>query len=298
LFYESLMMYAVTLIAPPNSGLLKSKLVKNLCEAWEGKEYVYLASDEAAEFLVPRVPGDRWTMWSKFQQLKIDLVIQEDKRRKKSILLADMDSTIIEQECIDELACEIGIGERIKLITAEAMNGKLDFEEALIERVSLLNGLPVKIIDKVLKERITVMPGASVLLATMKAHGCYTALVSGGFTMFTEKIATSLGFNEHHANVLIKNKGKLTGKVKKPILGKWAKVEQLENIARKLNLDERQVLAVGDGANDLGMLHRAGTGVALHAKPAVAEQCDIRINFGDLSSLLFIQGYSKQDFVY
>ena len=183
-------------------------------------------------------------------------------------------------------------------ITAEAMNGKLDFEEALIERVSLLHGLPMKIIDKVLKERITLMPGASVLLATMKAHGCYTALVSGGFTVFTEKIAASLGFDENHANVLINNKGKLTGKVQKPILGKLAKVEQLESIAKKLNLNEKQVLAVGDGANDLGMLHRAGTGVALHAKPSVAKQCDIRINFGDLTSLLFIQGYSKEDFVF
>ena len=298
MFYVSLIMYAVTLIAPPNSGLLESKLVKSLCKAWKGKDYVYLASDEAAEFFVPKIPGDRWAMWSKFQQLKIDLVIQENKMRKKSILLADMDSTIIEQECIDELASEIGIGERVKLITAEAMNGKLDFEEALIERVSLLHGLPMKIIDKVLKERITLMPGASVLLATMKAHGCYTALVSGGFTMFTEKIAASLGFDENHANVLIKNKGKLTGKVQKPILGKLAKVKQLESIARKLNLNEKQVLAVGDGANDLGMLHRAGTGVALHAKRSVAEQCDIRINFGDLTSLLFIQGYTKEDFVF
>ena len=133
-------MYAVTLIAPPKSRLLKSKLVKNLCEAWEVKDYVYLASEEAAEFIVPKIPTDRWPMWSKFQELKIDLVIQEDKMRKKSILLADMDSTIIQQECIDELASEIGIGERVKFITAEAMNGKLNFEEALTERVALLKG--------------------------------------------------------------------------------------------------------------------------------------------------------------
>ena len=170
-------MYAVTLIAPPNSGLLKSKLVKNLCEAWEAKDYFYLASDEAAEFIIPKIPSDRWSMWSKFQELKIDLVIQEDKMRKKSILLADMDSTIIEQECIDELASEIGIGERVKLITAEAMNGKLDFEEALTERVALLKGLSTKIIDKVLKERITYMPGALTLLSPMKANGSYSALV-------------------------------------------------------------------------------------------------------------------------
>ena len=182
-------MYAVTLIAPPNSRLLKLKLVENLCEAWEVKDYVYLASEEAAEFIVPKIPTDRWSMWSKFQELKIDLVIQEDKMRKKSILLADMDSTIIQQECIDELASEIGIGERVKFITAEAMNGKLNFEEALTERVALLKGLSTQIIDKVLKERITYMRGASTLLSTMKSNGCYSALVSGGFTMFTEKVS-------------------------------------------------------------------------------------------------------------
>ena len=291
-------MYAVTLIAPPNSGLLKSKLVKNLCEAWGANDYVYLASEEAAEFIIPKIPTDRWSIWSKFQQLKIDLVVQEDKMRKKSILLADMDSTIIEQECIDELASEIGLGERVKLITAEAMNGKLDFEEALIERVSLLNGFSTKIIDKVLNERITYMSGASVLLATMKANGCYSVLVSGGFTLFTKKIAADLGFDENHANVLLTSENKLIGKVQKPILSKKAKVEKLDRIASKFNLSARQVIAVGDGANDLDMLSKAGTGVALHAKPSVAEQCDIRINFGDLTALLFIQGYSKENFVF
>jgi phosphoserine phosphatase len=204
---------------------------------------------------------------------------------------------MIEQECIDELASEIGIGEKVKFITAKAMDGKLNFEESLIERVSLLNGLPTKIINKVVKERITYMPGASTLLATMKENGCYSALVSGGFTMFTEEVSANLGFNENHANVLLTNKNKLTGKVKKPILGKKAKVEQLERIAGKLDLPATQVIAVGDGANDLDMLNKAGTGVALHAKPSVAEQCDIRINFGDLTSLLFIQGYSKENFV-
>jgi phosphoserine phosphatase len=290
-------MYAVTLIAPPNSGILKTKLVKNLCNAWGADDYVFLAKEEAAEFFISEIPEDRGPMWLRFQKLKIDLVIQEHKARKKSILLADMDSTMIEQECIDELASEIGIGEKVKFITAEAMDGKLNFEESLIERVSLLNGLPTKIIDKVLKERITYMPGASTLLATMKKNGCYSALVSGGFTMFTEEVSANLGFNENHANVLLTNKNKLTGKVKKPILGKKAKVEQLERIAGKLDLPATQVIAVGDGANDLDMLHKAGTGVALHAKPSVAGQCDIRINFGDLTSLLFIQGYSKENFV-
>ena len=131
-----------------------------------------------------------------------------------------------------------------------------------------------------------------------KRQGCYSALVSGGFTLFTEKVSAYLGFDEHHANVLLTSENKLTGKVKKPILGKKAKVEQLDRIASKLNLSARQVIAVGDGANDLDMLSKAGTGVALHAKPSVAEQCDIRINFGDLTSLLFIQGYSKENFVF
>jgi phosphoserine phosphatase len=236
-------------------------------------------------------------MWAKFQEQKTDLVIQEDKMRKKSILLADMDSTIIQQECIDELASEIGIGERVKFITAETMNGKLNFEEALTERVALLKGLSTQILDKVLKERITFMPGASTLLSTMKSNGCYSSLVSGGFTFFTEKVSAYLGFDENHANVLLTSDNRLTGKVKKPILGKKAKVEQLDRIASKLNLSARQVIAVGDGANDLDMLGKAGTGVALHAKPSVAEKCDIRINFGDLTALLFIQGYSKESFV-
>ena len=170
--------------------------------------------------------------------------------------------------------------------------------EALIERVSLLNGCSTKIIDKVLNERISYMSGASVLLATMKANGCYSALVSGGFTLFTKKIAADLGFDENHANVLLTSENKLIGKVQKPILGKKAKVEKLDHIASKFNLSARQVIAVGDGANDLDMLSKAGTGVALHAKPSVAKQCDIRINFGDLTSLLFIQGYSKENFVF
>jgi phosphoserine phosphatase len=295
--FERLIMYAVTLIAPPSSGILKPNLVNNLCNAWGASNYVFLAHEEAAEFLIPSMPEDQWSMWSKFQNFKIDLVIQEENARKKSILLADMDSTMIQQECIDELASEIGIGEQVKFITAEAMNGRLDFEEALIERVSLLDGLHTKVIDKVLKERITYMPGALTLLATMKKNGCYAALVSGGFSIFTKKVSAYLGFDEHHANVLLTSKHKLTGKVKTPILGGKAKVEQLKRIARKLKQSTKQVIAVGDGANDLDMLSEAGTGVALHAKPSVADQCDIRINFGDLTSLLFIQGFHKKNFI-
>jgi len=203
---------------------------------------------------------------------------------------------MIEQECIDELADEAGVGDRVKDITARAMNGELDFDAALTERVGLLQGLPTSIIDKVLVERITYMPGGDILLRTMKSNGAYAALVSGGFTAFTAKVAAHLGFDENHANTLLIEGDHLSGKVGLPILGKQAKVDQLEKITTKLGIPETDVIAVGDGANDLGMLHRAGTGVALHAKPSVAAQCDVRINFSDLRALLYIQGYAADDF--
>jgi phosphoserine phosphatase len=153
------------------------------------------------------------------------------------------------------------------------------------------------VIGRVLEQRITYMPGGQTLLATMKANGAYAALVSGGFTAFTASVAESLGFDENRANTLLVHEGALTGKVADPILGKQAKVDALEDITNRLGLAEADVLAVGDGANDLGMLHRAGMGVALHAKPAVAAECDVRINYGDLTALLYVQGYAKNEFV-
>ncbi|MCL4123054.1 UNVERIFIED_CONTAM: hypothetical protein GTU68_061515 [Idotea baltica] len=212
------------------------------------------------------------------------------------MLLADMDSTMIQQECIDELADEAGVGAHVADITARAMNGELDFEAALIERVGLLRGLDEGVIGKVLAERITFMEGGAALLATMKANGGHAALVSGGFTSFTAQVATELGFDEHRANRLLVEGGKLTGDVGRPILGKAAKVTALEEITARIGVTEAEVIAVGDGANDLGMLQRAGTGVALHAKPSVAAQCDVRINHGDLTALLYIQGYAKTEF--
>ncbi|HIF78342.1 MAG TPA: phosphoserine phosphatase SerB, partial [Sulfitobacter sp.] len=208
----------------------------------------------------------------------------------------DMDSTMIQQECIDELADEAGVGERVKEITARAMNGELDFDGALRERVDLLKGLEASVIDKVLAERITLMPGGGALVGTMKANGGYAALVSGGFTAFTAKVAEMLGFDENRANTLLVDGAALTGDVGMPILGREAKVTALEEITAKLGITEDQVIAVGDGANDLGMLGRAGMGVALHAKPSVAAECDIRINFGDLTALLFVQGYARTEF--
>jgi len=268
-----------------------------LRNAWGGADAVWLAPGEAAEFRLPDLPNNRWDIWEELQQMGIDLVIQPTEGRKKSMLLADMDSTMIQQECIDELADAAGVGEKVKDITARAMNGELDFEEALRERVALLEGQDASIVKEVLDARITMMPGGVELVATMRANGGYAALVSGGFTAFAEPVAKHLGFDEARANILLYKDGKLTGKVQDPILGRDAKVASLKEISAARGLTPKDVLAVGDGANDLGMLGLAGTGVALHAKPVVAAECEIRINHGDLSALLFLQGYTRDDFV-
>lgn len=290
-------MFTTTLLCAPGTNSLDAALIENLRNAWGGGDAVWLAPEEAAEFQIAQRPGNLWDIWSDLQNLGIDLVVQPTENRRKKMLLADMDSTMIQQECIDELAEEAGVGAHVKDITARAMNGELDFEGALIERVGLLKELPESVIDKVLATRITYMPGGEALLATMKANGGYCALVSGGFTAFTAKVAAHLGFDENRANTLLAENGKLTGHVGRPILGKQAKVDALEEITTRLGLSEADVVAVGDGANDLGMLHRAGAGVALHAKPSVAAECQIRINHGDLTALLFLQGYAKDDFV-
>ena len=287
-------MFTATFIA--KKGRLEPALVASVQSAWGGGDAVWLAPDEAAEFEMMRIPVNRWEVWSDLQGLGVDLVVQPSGGRRKKMLLADMDSTMIQQECIDELADEAGVGERVAAITAAAMNGELDFDGALRERVGLLKGLPESVIDDVLDKRITLMPGGPVLLATMKAHGAYAALVSGGFTAFTAAIAGTLGFDENRANTLIADGGVLTGEVGLPILGKQAKVDALEEITARLEISEADVLAVGDGANDLGMLTRAGMGVALHAKPSVAAECDMRIYHGDLTALLFIQGYARDVF--
>ncbi|PYG29241.1 phosphoserine phosphatase SerB [Pelagimonas varians] len=284
----------VSLIAKP--GTLDPALVDNLRNAWGGGVAVWLAMDEAAEFPVATVAGNFEDIRASLAD-QVDLNILPDQGRQKRMLLADMDSTMIEQECIDELAEEAGVGAYVKDITARAMNGELDFDGALTERVALLKDLPESVIDTVVKNRITLMPGGKTLLNTMKANGGYCALVSGGFTAFTSRVSGLLGFDENRANTLIIEGGKLSGEVGLPILGREAKIEALEQITARLGISEADVVAVGDGANDLGMLGRAGFGVALHAKPSVQAECALRVNHGDLTALLYLQGYPKADFV-
>ena len=290
-------MQVVTLITTPHKRKLEAALVDSLRNAWGGADASWLAIDEAANFAITKVPDNQWDVWAALQAEGVDLVIQPYSNLRKKMLLADMDSTMIQQECIDELAVEAGVGARVADITARAMNGELDFEDALIERVGLLKDLQEGMIAQVIAQRITYMPGGRELVSTMKAHGAYAALVSGGFTAFTAKVSAELGFDENRANTLHIADGKLTGEVGRPILGKAAKVQALEEITTRLGITDADVLAVGDGANDLGMLTLAGTGVALHAKPAVQAQCNVRINHGDLTALLYLQGYARNEFV-
>lgn len=290
-------MFTVSLIAAPANANLESALLDGLARTWDGSAPRWLDPGVAGEFDIQTMPADADKVWADLQTIGLDLAILPTVGRRKSILLADMDSTMIDQECIDELADMAGVGPRVAQITARAMNGELNFHEALIERVGLLAGLEESVIAEVLANRITLAPGGRELVATMRANGGYAALVSGGFTSFTGPVAAELGFDEDRANTLLAEDGVLTGHVSLPVLGREAKVEALTQIAAARGLTPDDVIAVGDGANDLGMLQLAGTGVALHAKPAVAAQARVRINHGDLSALLYLQGYRATEFV-
>ncbi|WP_262696148.1 phosphoserine phosphatase SerB [Kordiimonas aquimaris] len=220
-----------------------------------------------------------------------------DDTRRKLMLIADMDSTMITVECIDELADFVGLKDKVSHITEAAMRGELEFEDALKERVALLAGLKQTDLEKCYNDRIQIMPGAETLVKTMKKNGAFAALVSGGFTFFTKRVAGHIGFDDNRANILLDDNGALTGQVAEPICGAETKLEALKEYCSKLNIKQSHVLAVGDGANDIPMINAAGLGVAYHAKPKTAAEAKAAVRYGDLTTLLFFQGYSETEFV-
>ncbi|MFE1602229.1 phosphoserine phosphatase SerB [Methylobacterium sp. ID0610] len=261
-----------------------------------------LHGEVAAEVLVPGTPESGPALAERLRRAldgePIDVaVLPADAHRRKRLFLADMDSTMIGQECIDELADRVGLKEHVAAITERAMRGEIAFEPALRERVALLKGLPAGAIAEVIAERITLTPGGRTLVRTLRAHGAYTALVSGGFTLFTGPVAERIGFQEHRANRLVVEAGQLTGTVEEPIVGRDAKRAALIELRDRLGLPAAETLAVGDGANDLAMLGEAGLGVAFRAKPAVAAAAHARVEHGDLTALLYLQGFSAAEFV-
>lgn len=291
----------VTLVCNPAHPVLGALVTTRVARRIAAGAVHWLAEGIACD-LTPGAGLDSETLYAETRAAldgaPVDIIVQEAATRRKSLLLADMDSTMIDQECIDELAAEVGVKDHVAAITARAMNGEIAFEPALRERVALLKGLDTSVIGKVIDNRIRLAAGGRALVATMRANGAWTALVSGGFTVFTNPIAAELGFDENRANILEAEGGKFVGTVAEPILGSAAKASALRDISDKRGLQLADSIVVGDGANDLEMIRLAGTGVALHAKPAVAAQAPVRIDHGDLTALLYIQGYRQRDFVH
>lgn len=295
------MSFTLTIISAPASPAISADLVARLRSLIKvDTKFVWLMEEVACDFIIPKHPDFanlRAELRAALEGSGVDMVLQPSEGRKKKLLLADMDSTMIQQECIDELADEVGLKEKVSGITARAMRGEIDFEPALKERVALLKGLNLSIVDKLFAERIRYTSGGKALINTMKANGAYCALVSGGFTHFTSRVRYELGFDEDRANTLIEQDGLLTGEVGMPILGKDAKRARLHDLVAERGITLADTMAVGDGANDLAMIMDAGAGVALHAKPAVAAEAPYKINHGDLTALLFMQGYKAEDFI-
>jgi phosphoserine phosphatase len=290
------MSLVATLIANPNDAALAAPLANRARDAVDASEMVWLADGVACDLPLPagiEAQEAQSRLREALDDAPVDIAIQNAAGRRKKLLIADMDSTMIDQECIDELADEVGIKAEVAAITAMSMNGEIAFEPALRQRVALLRDLDQSVIERLIRDRITLASGARELVATMNRDGAYTALVSGGFTAFTSRIAEKLGFHEHRANTLLIAAGRLTGEVAEPILGREAKATALKEISARLDIGLGDAIAVGDGANDLDMLALAGAGVALHA---VAARARIRIDNGDLTALLYLQGYRREEF--
>jgi phosphoserine phosphatase len=295
------MSFVATLICHPANPALDSTLVDGARAILPSPGPAQWLFDEVAVDIPFEATSEASAIAERLREARgdfpVDIVVQPQNNRRKKLLLADMDSTMIGQECIDELADFAGLKAHVAAITERAMRGEIEFEPALRERVALLKGLPVGVVDEVLAQRITLTPGGRELVATMRAHGAYTCLVSGGFTLFTAKVAEMIGFQENRANELLVEDGKLSGQVAEPILGRAAKLNTLVELRESFDLDDIDTLVAGDGANDLAMIQNAGLGVAYHAKPAVAAAAGARIDYGDLTALLYAQGYRRDEFV-
>lgn len=289
-------MTVLCLIANPADPAIDSALVAAIQHETKG-EINWLHQRIACEIESPKAADPVATARAVIGNRSVDVALVPSEGRRKQVLVADMDSTMIEQECIDELADAVGIKAEVAAITERAMNGELDFEQALRTRVALIKGLERAAIEEIRRERITLAPGGRALIHTMKAYGAYTSLVSGGFTFFADYFAKRIGFDEAIANVLEFDGEKLTGTVASPIVDKSTKLHRLQALAAERKLPMAATMAVGDGANDLDMIKAAGFGVALHAKPHVAAQAGIRIDHGDLTALLYLQGFTDEDIV-
>jgi phosphoserine phosphatase len=286
------MSFYLTLIAPP--GRLEPALVAQVADAVGAAPAVTLSPGEAVDLPCPTAP-DPAALSAAIADLPVDAVVTPAANRRKRLLIADMDSTIVTSETLDELATLAGVGERVVAITKRSMAGELDFSTALRERVALLEGLNLAALERTWAAT-SITPGARALVTTMRAHGAMTALVSGGFTFFTARVAAQLGFDEHRANTLLDDGAKLLGRVQDPIVDRGAKLDSLREFAAMRGIGPEDCLAVGDGANDLDMIRAAGLGVAYHAKPIVAAAARARIDHCNLRALLFIQGYAASEF--
>jgi phosphoserine phosphatase len=297
----SLNSLVATLIANPSRQALTDDTIAGAARALgQETERSILARGIAADLILPAstdAKAAEATLRSALEGQPIDIVVQPLATRRKRLFLADMDSTMIGQECIDELADYVGLKAEVSAITERAMRGEIAFEPALRERVALLKGLPVNVVDEIIEKRITLTPGGRALVQTIRANGGYTCLVSGGFTLFTGPIGAKIGFDEHRSNRLIVDGEKLAGKVEEPILGREAKLATLIELRERFGMAPHETMAVGDGANDLAMLGEAGLGVAFRAKPAVAAAAHTRIDHADLSALLYVQGYRAEEIV-
>ena len=284
----------LTLVANRDATSLTPAVIDRMRSAVQGRSVEILSEGEAVDIACAAEP-DQATIERALEGLEIDAIVTKSRGRRKAVLVADMDSTIVTGETLDELAAFAGIGDKIAAITKRSMNGELDFAQALRERVAMLKGLELSALEATWKG-VKLTPGAIELIRTMKAHNATTALVSGGFTFFTGRVAELVGFDVHRANTLIDDGAALTGQTGQPILDRYSKLEILRELAEARGVQMTATLAVGDGANDLDMIREAGLGVAFHAKPIVAREAKARVEHGNLRALLFAQGYKASEF--